>query len=60
MDKNVRKLRLENRINLLQNKGDFNQRIVNKLKRELRKFQELKFTSIELVDGSRNVAIKIL
>lgn len=37
MDKNVRKLRLENRINLLQNKGDFNQRIVNKLKRELRK-----------------------
>jgi hypothetical protein len=31
-------LRLENRINLLQNKGDFNQRIVNKLKRELRKF----------------------
>lgn len=60
MDKNVRKLRLENRINLLQNKGDFNQRIVNKLKRELRKFQELKFTSIELVDGSGNVAIKIL
>jgi hypothetical protein len=37
MQSEIRKLRLENRIALLENKGDYNQRIVNKLKRELRK-----------------------
>ena len=36
LEKKAKKMRLENRISLLESRGEYNRRLVNALKRELR------------------------